>query len=347
VEAKLLGVVEDAILHRKYDLLEGLNSQDVQRLSSKRNLFEIALRFGLFDFGLEGVTRTLRAYGISPTDLAFQLALASFDEDTIKLIGDILISDYCSAAIDGIHGSLACAIQDQNLKDLVVLLKQDPSRANSPILETGKLPLVSAVLWQNYISAGMLVLLGADPVLVLPAGKSPVVIAVEKADLRMANILVGARRSSLGTGWEWHVAEALATIDFNAPGDLLDSLIKVMGIPLCLRLAIEHRHERLIGYMLWQFKTRSNAYLGTEAESDDVLEQALQAGISKDYVQYIKSDRQTRLTHVGGQSQIAGGGARRIGGVRVQMAADTEIRMGGSENVLELIDFQSADQGVN
>ncbi|KAH8593158.1 hypothetical protein B0O99DRAFT_222725 [Bisporella sp. PMI_857] len=327
VEADLLRIVRYALRSCQLHMLEGLDPQDLRGLSSKCNLFELALRY--YHSHRAKAIRILLACGLSPTDLAFQQVLESYilesyilesyilesyNWDVIKLVGDALISHYSSAAENVTHGSLnantslACAIRDQNLKVLVTLLKQEPSRANSPTIETGNLPLASAVLWQKYTSAVMLVLLDASPVLSLAARKSPVVMAVEKADLRMANILLDISRSSLGTGWEWNVAEALVTINFNAPGFLLDSLIDKMGIPLCLRLAIEHRHERLIGYMLWQFRTRSKAYREPEAEPDEVLEQALQAGISKDYVQYIKSNRPTGLIHLAEQNQEAEGG---------------------------------------
>jgi len=203
----------DFFEHYSFKELQDLNSRDLQRLSVKRKVFEIALvRLELSDLAILNyytvldLIQILLAHKLTPTDWVFQKVLTSGNEEVIGLISSALISDYSKRAEYVVNGSLASAIMDEDLKDLVGLLTQDPSLANSSMIENGSLPLASAVLYQKSRSMRILLLLGASPVLSLAGDKSPVVIAVEKSDLDLALFLLRSSRSSLGTGWEWDVS---------------------------------------------------------------------------------------------------------------------------------------------
>jgi hypothetical protein len=64
----------------------------------------------------------------------------------------------------------------------------------------------------------------------------------------MMEVLIITKRSSLKSGWEWGVLQALAHGNFEGLADGLDKVTRVVGTLLCLRLSIQHRHERVISY---------------------------------------------------------------------------------------------------
>ncbi|KAM7195178.1 hypothetical protein V8F33_006852 [Rhypophila sp. PSN 637] len=147
----------------------------------------------------------------------------------------------------------------------------------------GALPLTVAAQSANADVVAILSLYGSPLVCTEDIHKSPLLVAIDRLNFDMVHTMIRYHPSPLQPGWEWPALTSLADKNFKAPRYDIDFIIEKIGVLHGLRLAIEHRHERLISFMLWRFKLKS-----PDTGSAEVLEMAVQSGICREYVEHVK-----------------------------------------------------------
>ncbi|KAK4217190.1 hypothetical protein QBC37DRAFT_450955 [Rhypophila decipiens] len=231
--------------------------------------------------------------GAKPTYKSLIEALQCREGDAVSLLGDWTTTENLTRNSHHLAGGrksqsdserfsqlLRCC-DSHELSELVYLLNKCPELINEQI--EGALSLTVAAQSANADVVAILSLYGSPLVCTEDIHKSPLLVAIDRLNLEMACTMIDYHSSPLEPGWEWPALTSLADKNFKAPAQSIDYIIEQIGILHGLRLAIEHRHERLIRFMLWRFKLKS-----PDTGSAEVLEMAVQSGICREYAEHVK-----------------------------------------------------------
>lgn len=228
--------------------------------------------------------------GVKPTLKTFKSVIGKLRKETLSPIAAALFTVIVLSQPDlgkRFNQLVRSCCTGQELAELVVILSASPELADRLI--DGVPPLTVASWSKDWTAVGILTLYGASPFSSSNFHNSPLVVAVNLWKLDLARVMINFHPSPLDSGWEWYVLKALAAKDFAAPSEDVDCIVRKIGILYGLRLAIENRHERLTSFMLWRFKVESRGGFEEAGSSEEVLEMALQSGICREYVEYVKT----------------------------------------------------------